>query len=190
MLRTRRPFKATVFDKEGNIIFTLRRPIYLISTSIFVETPDGHSIGEVHMQWHAWRRRYNLYKDKSQFASVDSGFLAVDFDMRDIQGKKLASVNKDFTGFAREIFTDARQYVLRLDPKYGLGTDGLLVNDASTVNVPEEKEYSALEMGHRERAIVLATAVAIDFGMFLFIFHLYNAFLWAFFVFSNCSGFF
>lgn len=115
------------------------------------------------MHWHLWRRRYNLYADKAQFASVDSGFLAVDFDMRDIHGKKIASVNKDFTGFAREIFTDARQYVLRLDPSFGLQSDGMLVSDAATVDLASEP-LSDVELGHRERAIIMATAISIDFG--------------------------
>lgn len=137
--------------------------MYLISTSIFVETPEGEVLGEVHMNWHMWRRRYKLYSEKQQFAVVDSGFLALDFDMRDMNGRKMASVNKDFTGFARELFTDARQYVLRMDPSFGLEHDGMLVNDAATINKDPE-EYSHMKLDHRERAVVLATAIAIDFG--------------------------
>eukprot|EP00177_Eucheuma_denticulatum_P004439 GFKZ01008063.1.p1 GENE.GFKZ01008063.1~~GFKZ01008063.1.p1 ORF type:complete len:467 (+),score=60.27 GFKZ01008063.1:106-1506(+) len=165
ILRTRRPFKATVFDTDRNIIFTIRRPMFLVSSSVFVETPDGQVIGKVHMDWHVWRRRYSLYVDKNQFASVDSGFLAVDFDMRDEGGRKIASVNKDFTGFARELFTDARQYVLRLDPSYGLEHDGELIRDANTVNLAQE-ENSEMKMGQRERAVILAAAIAIDFDYF------------------------
>ncbi|CDF34651.1 unnamed protein product [Chondrus crispus] len=140
--------------------------MFLVSSSVHVETPEGERIGEVNMNWHMWRRRYSLYVQKEQFAEVNSGFLAVDFDMRDMDGKKMASVNKDFTGFARELFTDARQYVLRMDPSYGLSHDANLVNDANTINLGQE-EYSDTKMGQRERAVVLAAALAIDFGMFL-----------------------
>lgn len=163
MLRTHRPFKATVFDKDQNVIFQIRRPMYLISTSMFIETPQGETLGEVHMNWHMWRRRYSLYVDKTQFAAVDGGFLAVDFDMRDMDGQKMASVNKDFTGFAREIFTDARQYVLRMDPSFGLDGVGDLVSDKATVDL-EKEAYSDVKIGQRERAVILATAIAIDFG--------------------------
>lgn len=163
VLRTRRPFKATVFDKDREVIFIIRRPIFLISSSVLIETPNGELLGEVHMDWHLWRRRYSLFVDKEQFASVNSGFLAVDFDMTDADGMKIASVNKDFTGFARELFTDARQYVLRLDPSYGLEHDANLVSDAQTINLGHE-EFSDLKMGQRERAVILAAAIAIDFG--------------------------
>lgn len=140
--------------------------MFLVSSSVHVETPEGERIGEVNMNWHMWKRRYSLYVQKEQFAEVNSGFLAVDFDMRDMDGKKVASVNKDFTGFARELFTDARQYVLRMDPSYGLSHDANLVNDANTINLGQE-EYSDTKMGQRERAVILAAALAIDFGMFL-----------------------
>lgn len=165
LLRTHRPFKATVFDKDQNIIFRIRRPMYLVSTSIFIESPEGETIGEVHMNWHLWRRRYNLYIDKSQFASVDSGFLALDFNMQGVDDKRIASVNKDFTGFAREIFTDARQYVLRLDPSYGLEHDQNLIMHAATV-MPSTGEESDVKLNHQERAVILATAIAIDFGKY------------------------
>lgn len=168
-MRRRRPFRATVMDKDGNVVFRMRRPIYLISTSIFIETDDGNPIGEVHMDWHLWRRRYSLYIDKTQFAVVDSGLLAVDFDMRDVHGRKLAAVNKDFTGFAREIFTDARQYVLRLDPRFGLSADGVLVTDAATVADEPASDFSDQRLSDSERAVILATAIAIDFGKFPYI---------------------
>lgn len=168
LLRTHRAFRATVLDAHGDPVFVIRRPFYMISTSIYVETPEGEVLGEVHMNWHAWRRRYSMYVDKTQFAQVDSGFLAMDFDMRDENGVRIASLNKDFTGFAREIFTDARQYVLRLKPSYGISAEGL-VSDAGTVaDFPaEEHDSTALELGHRERAVVLATAISIDFGKFV-----------------------
>lgn len=152
-----------MFDKDQQVIFVIRRPLFLVSSSVLVETAEGELFGEVHMNWHLWRRRYSLYVDKEQFANVNSGFLAVDFDMRDIEEKKIASVNKDFTGFARELFTDARQYVLRMDPSFGLEHDANLVSDVNTVNLGHE-EYSDMKMGQRERAVVLAAAIAIDFG--------------------------
>ena len=162
LLRTRRAFTATVLDRHGETVFVMRRPAYLISSSIYVEHPDGTPIGEVQMNWHVYRRRYNCYVDKSQFAQVDSGFLAVDFDMVDENGRKLASVNKDFTGFAREIFTDARQYVLRLDPSLGVDAMGI-VNDQATIAETVQTEQ---KLSSDQRAVLLATAICIDFDYF------------------------
>lgn len=141
LLRTHRGFKATILDSKGNIVLTIRRPPYLMSSSLFVESEDGTPIGEVQMRWHLWKRRYDLYKGKEQFAHIDGGFLEWDFNLQDENGKKIASVNKDFRGFAKEIFTDANQYVVHNE----------------TAERPTTLE---------ERAVTLATAVAVDYDYF------------------------
>jgi hypothetical protein len=43
LLRTHRPFKATVFDTTGNAVLEIDRPAYMISTSLYVHlpTPEG-----------------------------------------------------------------------------------------------------------------------------------------------------
>ena len=162
-LRTHRSFRATVLDKHGDPVFVIRRPFYVFSTSMFVETPEGILLGEVHMNWHIYRRRYGLYSDGVQFARVDEGFLAIDFDVRDEDNRKIASANKDFTGFARELFTDAGQYVLRLDPTYGLSAEGL-VNSPSTIAAAESPDKAGAKLSEQQRAVILSTAIAIDFG--------------------------
>lgn len=84
-------------------------------------------------QWHPWRRRYNLFQRYNfisflsrffffcspliillsresetfrQFAKVDSGFLAWDFWLKDKDDRLLASINRNFRGIGRELFTD------------------------------------------------------------------------------------
>lgn len=41
-----------------------------------------------------------------QFAKVDSGFLAWDFWLKDKDDRLLASINRNFRGLGRELFTD------------------------------------------------------------------------------------
>jgi uncharacterized protein YxjI len=145
MLRTHRPFKASVLDLEGNEVLKIHRPFAFINSRIMISSPDDRLIGEVQQEWHLVRRRYNMFtieqpdpetmmeKDQTttalsterdvtgaglnrvQFARIDGGFLALDFDMQDEEGRKIASVNRNFVGFARELFTDSGQYALRFD---------------------------------------------------------------------------
>lgn len=168
VLRTHRSFKATILDKNGETAFVIRRPFYVVSTNLFVDEPgpNGKNLGQVEMSWHLWRRRYSLFADNHQFAEIDTGFLGVDFNMIDEEGRRIASVNKDFTGFAREIFTDARQYVLRLDPSFSLSADGL-VKDSSAVSAGDyvaTNNKDARKLTLSQRAVILAAAISIDFG--------------------------
>jgi len=50
-----------------------------------------------------------------QFAAIDEPFLSWDFTLADLNGNLIGSINRNFRGFGREIFTDTGQYILRMD---------------------------------------------------------------------------
>ncbi|KAF9999451.1 hypothetical protein BGZ80_002465 [Entomortierella chlamydospora] len=211
VFRTHRPFKASVLDLEGNEVLRIHRPFAFINSRIMISTPDDRLIGEVQQEWHLIRRRYNLFtveqpdpktmqKDgettaistdrnldgkgmnRVQFAHIDGGFLALDFDMQDEQGQKMGSVNRNFVGFARELFTDSGQYALRFDAavvqdlqqQQGLGAtpaNGEGLQQAKEIQANKD-ETALAQLESRggltldQRAIMLACAVSIDFDYF------------------------
>ena len=117
--RTHRPFSAAVFDPQGNILLRIQRPFYWITSSLFVQTAHHEPIGEIHTNWHLWRRRYSLYSDRNQFASIDAPWLSWEFTLVDEQGRIL--VNHPVT---------PRRWALRLDfnaPNSGAGRSGSLM---------------------------------------------------------------
>jgi len=92
-------------------------------------TLDGEPIldtfAEVKQVWHPWRRRYDLFIQKghkrvistaserqpepepstfSQFAKVDSEFLAWHFRLLNVHGDEIAYINRAFRGFGREVY--------------------------------------------------------------------------------------
>ena len=142
-------------------------------------------IGEAQQQWAPLRRKYNLFVFRgslnsdsntdihhdsyvgefSQFAYVDEPFLSWDFSLRSQDSRLIGSVNRNFAGFAREIFTDTGVYALRMD----------------AAGLAEEPRHLISQTGHRalrthcsptvgmtldQRAVMLATAVSIDFDYF------------------------
>ncbi|KAJ7582641.1 Scramblase-domain-containing protein [Mycena floridula] len=139
--------------------------------------PDGEPVldtfAEVQQVWHLIRRRYDMFlRDSpnrilslasesqptpepsdsifSQFAKVDSGFLAWTFKLRDGKGEDIALVTRSFRGFGREIFTDTGMYAIHFNP-------------------PLEEEVQKgwhRKLSLEERALTLALAVNIDFDYF------------------------
>ncbi|CAO2647226.1 Nn.00g081480.m01.CDS01 [Neocucurbitaria sp. VM-36] len=99
-----------------------------------------------------------------QFARVDEPFLSWDFSLMSEDGRLVGSVNRNFAGFAREIFTDTGVYALRMDAA------GLLNEPSHLVSQTSERSKSSLEgypgMTLDQRAVMLATAVSIDFDYF------------------------
>ncbi|GFF62117.1 scramblase family protein [Aspergillus lentulus] len=157
---------------------------------------DMRVIGEAQQQWAPLRRKYNLFTyhhsplgatemgtqrlplsqtglsnsqqmqltqtsdsgqdvgEYHQFAYVDEPFLSWDFSLRSADNRLIGSVNRNFVGFARELFTDTGVYALRMDSA-ALGPEDL----TTQANVPTGMTLD-------QRAVMLATAVSIDFDYF------------------------
>ncbi|ODQ54086.1 Scramblase, partial [Saitoella complicata NRRL Y-17804] len=161
--RTHRAFKAHVLDREGREVLTIQRPFSYINSKIKVFTDPGLSdstlIGESQQHWHLTRRKYNLFHNRSgtmeQFALINEPMLSWDFSLVDESGGLVGSVNRNFAGFARELFTDTGNYVLRMDASSHQTTSGGAL-------VPVNENGLTLD----QRAVMLATAVSIDFDYF------------------------
>lgn len=137
VLRTHRPFRATIMDTSGRPVLMIRRPFTWINSTAHIYAvrsdypvgygaPQDHDlelIGEVQQRWHLYKRRYELFLRRReeqeenfvQFAQIDAGFLSWTFLMQDAESKLVGAIDRNFRGFGREIFTDTGQYVLRFD---------------------------------------------------------------------------
>jgi hypothetical protein len=97
----------------------------------------------------------------AQFAHVNEPFLSWDFTLRDESDHTIGNVNRNFVGFARELFTDTGVYVLRMDSAAQMSA----LENADGTEV-ERYERDATAMTLDQRAVMLATAVSIDFDYF------------------------
>ncbi|XP_072989050.1 phospholipid scramblase family protein C343.06c isoform X1 [Typha latifolia] len=158
LLRSRRPFVADVTDAMGNEIFRVRRPIWLINSTIYAEV-DGKEVGVVHRRWHLWRRIYDLYLGNKQFAVVENpGFWNWTFTLKDEHENVLAQIDRNWRGIGLELFTDAGQYVIRF------GEVGSSVRSGLASPVEELKVARPLTLS--ERAVALALAISLDTDYF------------------------
>lgn len=156
---------------------------------------DMRIIGATEQEWAPLRRKYNMYLARHiedaapgtpqiapgnlpmsdskamtvaegdtrevgmlQFARVDERFLSWDFSLMSEEGRLLGSVNRNFGGFAREIFTDTGVYALRMDAA-GLAAEPSHEHARSSL-----EGYPGMTLD--QRAVMLATAVSIDFDYF------------------------
>lgn len=206
-------------DTLGNIVLKVERPFSFINSRISIykgdDTTDGSTkIGECQQIWHPYRRKYSLFhrgrsaenaSERSvaladagnpdeayeEFANIDARLLAWDFYLQSETGAVLASVNRNFMGFGRELFTDTGQYVLRFDKQVadaevtarvekGVGINEELqkvaaetqrakevaeaqpTSTALVTTPPEDERGLTLD----QRAILLAAAVSIDIDYF------------------------
>ncbi|KAI8899444.1 Scramblase-domain-containing protein [Globomyces pollinis-pini] len=145
LFKTRRAFKADILDSNGNVVLKIDRPFtWFLNSTISILTPNNEVIGTVKSDWHLWRRRYDVFLRNDQIARIDGGFMTWQFESVDEAGNPVSLVDRNFMGFAIEIFTDMGQYVVHYE---------------STPN-------STRSLSLDERAVFLACAVTIDIDYF------------------------
>ncbi|KAJ8144708.1 hypothetical protein OY671_002210 [Metschnikowia pulcherrima] len=166
--RLHRPFDIDVFNNYGDLLMTIKRPFSFINSHIKCLLPGFDNqgnlmhevIGESVQSWHLWRRRYNLFKlddettdEYNQFGSIDSPFLAFDFPVKNEAGDVIASVDRNWVGLGRELFTDSGVYIIRMDPASFAGLGDMYPSVAGPLTLDQ-------------RAVLLGNAVSIDFDYF------------------------
>lgn len=108
----------------------------------------------------------------AQFAYIDEPFLSWDFSLRGADNKLIGSVNRNWGGLGREFFTDTGTYVLRMDA-VGLDQESQQKHIISQSH-QDERAYAETLGGNDgkygmtldQRAVMLATAVTVDFDYF------------------------
>ena len=108
---------------------------------------------------------YNKEGQFDQFAYVNEPFLSWDFSLLSNEGGLIGSVNRNFAGFGREIFTDTGVYALRMD-SVGLAQEPThLISQTGQQSVGFQNPNDS-GMTLDQRAVMLATAVSVDFDYF------------------------
>lgn len=195
LLHTHRSFVATLLDAAGNVMLRVRRPFYFINSQMNIEDAAGQPLGEIVQRWHLWRRNYDLYLDRRQFAAITGSFLAWEFELKDAQGGTLALIDRNFLGLGKELFTDAGKYVIHFGMPPDVAADqatasrqalvesqaakkgaqtlppitqlAQLRTEVDVVATQEGKQLMvARSLKLSERAIALACAITIDFDYF------------------------
>lgn len=167
--RLHRPFDIDVFNARGELAMSIKRPFSWINSHIKALLPGyDHNneimyevVGESVQSWHLWRRKYNLFKledettdEYEQFGAVDAPFLSFDFPVKNAAGEVVASIDRNWVGLGREMFTDTGVYILRYDPKSFEGME--------TAYGTISKQGITLD----QRAVILSCFTSIDFDYF------------------------
>ncbi|KAJ1501063.1 hypothetical protein HMI55_006639 [Coelomomyces lativittatus] len=142
-LRTHRGFEAYILNLDGKIILKMHRPFHLITSSIFITTENDVPIGHVEQKFTVVKRKYKLFDAKGrQFASINAPPLSWEFTLKNEEGKPLGCIDRNFSKFTHEVFTNKGSYAIHFDASQGQ------------------------DLTLDERAVAMACAISIDFDYF------------------------
>ncbi len=127
------PMTLEVRDRGGGLALTLHKPWFRMACS--VTRGDGMELGTIRKRIRLGKARFSLLDPSGRDVGEvrAHNWRAKDFSVLDASGQELARVNKKWAGL-RELFTDADNYVIQLnpaapDPMRGLAVASVLAID-------------------------------------------------------------
>ncbi len=110
------PVTLEVRDADGAPVLVLRKPWFRMT--VWVERPDGAQVGSIVKRVRMGKARFTL-RDPTAIEVGEvraENWRAKDFAVQGTHGQEVARVAKQWGGLAREVFTDADHYVVRIEP--------------------------------------------------------------------------
>ena len=137
---THRPLSIHIVDNSRQPVLEASRDFFWMLSHLRVDDPAGRRIGTLNRRL-GFGRKFDLVDGNDRFiAQITSGmFQAFTFTAKDSNGNELGRVTKQWSGFGREMFTDADTF---------------------------QVQYTEGSTAHDFRAMLLASAFAIDLDFF------------------------
>jgi len=188
ILRTHRPFKAVIMDREGTPVLWIRRPFAWINSRMYVQrlkdwheyAPTGEPVldtfAEAQQRWHPWRRRYDLFLRETPEVIPSNASEPQPAPEPD-HFAQFAKIDDGFWAWHFTLRGSRGEELASISRAFrGFGreiftdTGQYSVNFAPLPPSPEDntpREPTVFrELSLQERALVLAMAVNVDFDYF------------------------
>ncbi|MBR6179470.1 MAG: hypothetical protein IKQ70_16515 [Bacteroidales bacterium] len=108
------PWKMNILDSQKNVLVTISKGLTFFLSKISVTNSAGTEIATIKQKF-ALKPKFEVCDTTGAVvASVEGNFVAWDFKVTDAQGNQIGSINKQFGGLAKEIFTDSDKYVVKI----------------------------------------------------------------------------
>ena len=108
------PWKMNILDSQKNVLVTISKGLTFFLSKISVTNSAGTEIATIKQKF-ALKPKFEVCDTTGAVvASVEGNFVAWDFNVTDAQGNQIGSINKQFGGLAKEIFTDSDKYVVKI----------------------------------------------------------------------------
>lgn len=111
-----RPMTLHVVDGDGNPVLTASRSFFWFLSHLHVEDGEGNPVGSLHRRFGILKRKFTVEDASGQIlAQVEGPRFRPNTFMLYRQGKEVARITKQWSGIAREAFTDADTFRVQMD---------------------------------------------------------------------------
>ena len=129
------PMQLEVCDSQGVVVLTLNKPWFRMTVN--VTGPAATPLGSIRKQVRLGKARFSLFDPAGGVAGEvrAQNWRARDFAVLDASGTEVARVAKQWAGVARELFTDADNYVIHISPSAQGDLRGLAIAAAWAIDI-------------------------------------------------------
>jgi uncharacterized protein YxjI len=112
------PFEIDINTTEGNRILTVKRGVTWFVSTVDVLDENNVLIGKFKQKFFSFGGKFEvLDASERSLCWLQGKWTSWDFKFVSNDGKEFASVTKKWSGFGKEFFTSADNYVLQIDPQ-------------------------------------------------------------------------
>lgn len=109
------PVRLEVRDVNHQPVIIVHKPVSMWKAKVQVTMPDGQPIGEIGQDNVFGKIRFNYLVNGHRIGGLRAeNFRAWDFQITDGSDQEVARITKSWEGFAKAMFTNADNYVLRI----------------------------------------------------------------------------
>jgi uncharacterized protein YxjI len=138
------PVTLNVLEADGRPALVAHKPWFRMTVDL--ARPDGSRVGSIQKRIRMGKARFTLADMTGQTVGEvrAQNWRAKDFDVRDLNGQRVANVTKKWRGLAREAFTDADTYVVNVQEQTPEPLRTLAVGACLAIDiVMKQKDYGS-----------------------------------------------
>jgi hypothetical protein len=147
-----RSFDISFFDLNRNVVLIAKHPFRFLFQEFHVYDANGKAIGWADQRFGIFTKKYDVYNSQNQLIfEMRSGFFKFwTFPLKGPNGGERALIQKKWSGFLKEVFMDADNFVVTYQDSRLTNEERLLVLAISVytdLQYFEKKAGSGLDFG-------------------------------------------
>jgi uncharacterized protein YxjI len=109
-----RTFDLSIFNQNKELVYTAHHPFRWFLQRLDLKSPSGQNIGAIQQKFSLLSKKFDILDENEQVIfRISSGLFSIwKFEIETPVAKVIAKIDKNWSGFLSEVFTDADHFTL------------------------------------------------------------------------------
>jgi uncharacterized protein YxjI len=131
------PFMLKIVDADEKELVSIERGWTFWMSKISIKTAEGLEIGRIKQKFKFFKPTFEIYDAAGmQIGLITGDWKAWNFSIKDANENEIGTINKKWAGIAKEFFTSADKYLVKIVPEFAEDTNKInIVSTAIIVDM-------------------------------------------------------